>query len=212
VNSLTEQNLPGTWFWLIEGRNQMRGSIEKTSRPTSALHLYNGALYQAFAPVKNQVIDLICSGRLSLYIVSAGYGVIGAGEPIQSYDAMLKDDIAVLWRKQHLDQIIAELLTRLKPTQIYGFFAGNTTWYPAASTYRYFFTEGVRTALRQGLAAQAGCFYRKSGLGVQAILNGIGKAFSGLVESGFDPALAANTEQHGLSINSVQIGYERIEA
>jgi N-glycosylase/DNA lyase len=211
VSRVSEQDLPDTWSWLVEGRKRLSGSIETTTQPTSALYLYTGALYQAFAPPKSQVIDLIGSGRLSLYIMSAEYGIVSAGEPIQSYDVMLKGDTAVLWRKQHLDQILAELLIRSRPTQIYGFFAGSATWYPAASSYRYFFTEGVRSALRQGLTAQAGCFYRKSGLGVRAILSGIGKAFSGLLESDFDPAYADTIEQHGLSVSSVQIGFARIK-
>lgn len=207
----SEDVLPETWSWLIKGRNMMSNSIEMGSQATSALHLYTGALYRVFAMQKKQIIDLIHSGRLDLYILSAGYGIVHAFEPIQRYDAMLKEGVAVLWRKQHLENIIAEQLIRSKPTHVYGFFAGSRNWYPAASSYRYFYTEGVRTALRQGLTSQAGCFYRKNGLGVQAILGGIGKAFSDLLQSDLNPDYAAGIEEHGLSINAVEVGYERIE-
>lgn len=138
----------------------MEHCIEGDSRPTPAIHLYSGSFYSAFdARLARQ---LIYSGKLRLFIISAGYGVLDAFEPARNYDAKMKGRVARYWRDAGLADTIGDICLGLRPNQVYGFFAGEPFWSGSGAKYRYFFTRGVKKALSCGFKpARAGCFYRE---------------------------------------------------
>ncbi|MQL50844.1 peroxide stress protein YaaA [Desulfofundulus thermobenzoicus] len=168
---------------LVVARRGMEHCIEGSSRPTPAMHLYSGSFYSALdAGLARQ---LIYSGKLRLFIISAGYGVLDAFEPARNYDAEMKGRVARYWREAGLADIIGDICLVLSPQRVYGFFAGEPGWSGSGAKYRYFFTEGVKKALSSGFKpAQAGCFYRESGRGVTAILGALGRAFYRCLSSG----------------------------
>ncbi len=187
----------------------MRYCFQDDSPKTSAWYLYAGSPYEAFAHRKDEIAELLKSDSLRLFIVSAGYGLLDALEPALDYDEALKGKAATHWRKHGLSGIIADLLLQEQPAYVYGFFAGDTSWSTPSSKYRYFFTQGVRKALEDGLQAEAGCFYRKEGLGVKAILGGLGRTFIELLESGLDESYVKRVLEHGRQDGNVKIGFDR---
>ncbi len=208
---LTTMDLPNTWNNLIEGRRGMQYCIDQTSAETSAIDLYTGSPYDALLPYKNKIIDFIRSGRLRLIIISAGYGIVDALEPIHNYNEMMKGRVASHWRNNGLTDVIADLLLQEKPTHVYGFFAGESYWSTPGSKYRYFFTEGVKTALENGLELDlSGCFYRIEGMGVKAILGSIGRTFIELFELNFDDSYAKKIYKNGRVDGKVRIGFDKI--
>jgi len=208
---LTSQDLPSTWDHLFEGRKEMQYCIESTSPKTSAINLYTGSPYDVLLPYKREIIELINSRRLRLIVISAGYGIIDALEPIHNYDEMMKEGVACHWRSANLTNVIADLILQERPKRVYGFFAGETDWSTAGSKYRYFFTEGVKTALRNGLDVELnGCFYRVEGRGVKAILGGIGRTFIELLKSNFNDSYVKNIYENGRCDGNVKIEFDKI--
>ena len=62
----------------------------------------------------------------------------------------MKTTVAREWQNLGLQQVIVELITTERPTDIVGFFAGKSDWNPGdtSAKYRWFYEEGVRLALR----------------------------------------------------------------
>lgn len=208
--NLSQADLPHTFNELSAGRDGMGYCFDRASTRTSALYLYTGSPYEAFARYKDKITRLIQPGRLRLLIISAGYGILDALEPALHYDAEMKGEVATHWRKHRLTDVIADLLLQEKPTRVYGFFAGSGDWASVGAKYRYFFTEGVKKAMQNGLHTEAGCFYRMDGMGVKAILGGLGRTFAELMESGFDDNYVHGVYQNCRQDGNVKIGFEWI--
>ncbi len=208
---LGKADLPNTWANLSRGREEMGYCMDRGSLKTSALYLYTGSPYEAFAAQKDEIAKLLQDSNFRLIIISAGYGILDALEPACRYDAVLQGKVAAHWKKQNLSGIIADLLLKERPTKVYGFFAGTSAWSAQGSKYRYFFSEGVRTAIEKGLQAEAGCFYRAEGYGVKAILGGLGRTFSELLEYGFDDGYVQNVKRNMRKDGGVLIGFEQIQ-
>ena len=209
---LSDKDLPNTWHNLLEGRKGMRFCIDFTSPKTSAINLYTGSPYEVLSPHKKEIIELIQRGKLRLIIISAGYGIIDAIEPIHSYDEMMKGRVASHWKNANLTGVIADLLMRERPARIFGFFAGESYWSTPGSKYRYFFSEGVKTALANRLDVElCGCFYRAEGQGVKAILGSLGRTFIELLKIDFDDSYVENIYRNGRWDGNVKIGFERIK-
>lgn len=200
--------LERAWARLQAARRGMEQCIKGDSRPTPAVHLYSGSFYSAFDA--GLVKRLIYSGKLRLFIISAGYGVLDAFEPARSYDAEMKDRVARHWRDAGLADVIGAICQNLSPNRIYGFFAGKPVWSGSGSKYRYFFTEGVRRALRSGCRpALVGCFYNESGKGAKAILGALGRTFSACLSKGLDCDDIVEAAKMGdLKHGGIVIGYE----
>jgi len=206
---LSVERLPQTFGHLQSGRDSMRSCIDKESRMTTALNLYSGHFYRALS--KNRIIQKIIKGELSLFIISAGYGVINALEPIYDYDALLSGKVARQWRENRLDEVIAEYLLYNKPTKVFGFFAGEECWSGSSSNYRFFFTEGIRKAINKGLDAKAGCFYREDGRGAGSILYALGYVFNEFVSLGFNQAYVEQMENEGKVVGNISVGFRTIK-
>jgi len=159
----------------LKGRKEMVNSI-KSNLPTKALDLYTGNFYQ---PLDKKIINReINSGNLRVYIISAGYGLVDANELIHDYDAQMKSKTARMWRDYGLVGIIARVIQTLRPDQVFGFFSGYSYWNPASSNYRYFFSEALKSAMKDGYhPIHAGCFYRADGLGQTKIPKSLGLCF-----------------------------------
>jgi len=210
-SSITRQDLPNTWNLLIEGRNGMRQCFNFSSPQTSAIYLYIGAPYSSFQPYIPNIIHKISQGQLRVIIISAGYGIVDAFEPLHSYDAAMKGAIASYWKNSGLINIISDLLLTIRPSKVFGFFAGESHWLTPGSKYRYFFTEGLKMALNQGLDIElGGCFYRVSGKGVKAILGALGQTFVNLVNSGFSSQFAIKIQNNPQIYGNVSISFDRI--
>jgi len=208
---ISSQDLPHTWNNLLNGRKGMEGYIINKSLKTSAINLYIGSPYDTFLPYKNEIVKLIQSGNLQLVIMSPCYGIIDALEPINNYEAELKGKVASYWKNIHLAEIIADLLLQTNPSHVYGFFAGEPSWSTPGSKYRYFFTEGVKAALGNGLnTGLSGCFYRKEGLGIKAILGSLGRIFIDLLKTNFDDSYVQNIYKNGKQDHKVKIGFDKI--
>lgn len=193
---------------LKSARQGMVGCVETASKKTSALYLYTGHFYSIIG-LKSAVVRLIRAGQMRLFIISAGYGLLDAFEPVQKYEATMSSSTARYWRDVGLTEIIADVCVQLKPEQVYGFFAGMPEWRGIGAKYRYFFTAGVQQALIKGwVPAQAGCFYRKKGRGVTSIMKALGTSLYELLNSGFQDTLLQNVKLNGFCWNNVEIAYD----
>ncbi|AFV11414.1 hypothetical protein Tph_c11930 [Thermacetogenium phaeum DSM 12270] len=202
--------LEETYRRLERARQGMKGCVETASKKTSALYLYTGHFYSVEGLV-DAAENLLCSGRMRLFIISAGYGLLDAFEPCHTYEAVMSGRTARYWRDAGLAEIIAEICLKLEPDHVYGFFAGSPGWSGAGAKYRYFFTAGVQQALRAGwVPTRAGCFYRRSGRGVTAIMQALGKCFCEFLNADFRESFVQNVMLDGFCWNGVEIGYEEV--
>lgn len=186
----------------------MKYCVENDSTPTSAINLYTGTFYSVLNI--GLVKELIRSGKLRVFIISAGYGVLDAFEPAYNYNAEMKGMVARYWREAGLADIISDICLVLSPRRVYGFFAGEPDWSGPGTKYRCFFTEGVKRALNSGFEpAHAGCFYRESGRGVTAILGALGRAFSKCLSGPPDRDMVVEEARtNGLKDGGVTIKYQ----
>jgi hypothetical protein len=210
---LSEKELPITWRLLEKGRQEIRGLnarvyFDADSPVTSALYLYTGAFYGELC--KRSLVSAIQEGKLRLFILSAGYGVVDAFEPLRYYDAEMKGQVAGLWRGNRLDEVISELLLTLRPKNVFGFFAGEDSWAGAGAKYRYFFTKGLDNAMNEGLdVGLSGCFYRSAGLGTTAILGSLGRLFMYLFRSDFNPTFISGIEAKGRADSTTVLSFKQ---
>jgi len=210
---LSSRDLPNTWNDLLEGREGMQDIIETDKSKTTAIKLYTGKLYSSLIPYMDDIIESLKSKQFRLIIISAGYGIIDALEPIYIYNAEMKGRTASHWSHKNLQNVIADLLLQEKPTRVYGFFAGERYWSSSASNYRYFFTEGLKTALSKGLDAQlAGCFYRVEGGGYPDFkeLKSLGSTFVDLMKSNFTDSYVNDISENCRNYGNVKIGFQKI--
>ena len=216
--ALTEKDLANTWHLLSNGRNAMREIADKMenvgidllSPKTSAIHLYRGSMYKQFD--KNRILREIQEDHLGLFIISAWYGIVDAFEPLHMYEAKMQGKIATHWRNHKLDKIICDLLLTLKPSNVFGFFAGNEYWSGPHAKYRYFFTRGLNEALSDGLDAQlSGCFYRLSGQGTTAILGALGRTVADFLASGFNKDFVLDIARNRRIDGNIMIGFKRAQ-
>ena len=186
--TLTGKRIPETWRALQVGRKGMSACLERDMPPCSALRQYDGGLYKSDPDFRELVERHLESGRLDLYIISAGYGLVHALDPIQPYEAEMKGKVAAFWRDAGLTAVISELVRSSRSRQVYGFFAGPSHWSGAHAKYRYFFTEGVKEAVAMGATADtAACFYREDGRGTNAITGALGRALLRGIRAAFSP-------------------------
>ncbi len=216
---LTENDLPNTWNLLRKGRDgmhimadEMRDIYINLNSPrTSAIYLYTGAMYRQFHNL-NSILKGMKEGRLRLFIISAWYGLVDAFEPLHAYEAKMQGKVAKHWRNFKLEEIICDLLLTLNSSNVVGFFAGEKYWYGPGAKYRYFFTEGLKRALRRGLTTRiSGCFYRASGLGAIAILSALGRTLIDFVESDFSEDFVLGVERNRRINGNIIVGFERIQ-
>ncbi len=157
----------------------MSACIEWDGQPDGALMRYDGGLYNAHTSFRDDLLRDIRIDRIDLYILSAGYGIIHALDPILPYEAEMKGKVAKMWRNIGLMEVIAELIRVSGARRVFGFFSGPAHWSGAHAKYRHFFTEGVKAAASSGAALDiAVCFYRHAGLGTGAITGALGRALS----------------------------------
>ena len=189
---LTAERIPETWQRLQAGRKRMSACIEQNSPPCRALFQYDGGLYNAEASFREDIARCLDAGRLDLYVLSAGYGVIHALDPIRPYEAEMKGRVAGMWKDTDLPEVIAELIRVSRARRVFGFFAGPAHYGGAHAKYRYFFTEGVRTAASSGATFDAtACFHRERGLGTRAITGALGRTLLRGLRSDFSPRFLA---------------------
>ena len=154
----------------------MSSCLEQDMRPCAALRQYDGGLYNSDPEFREVVERHLESGRLDLYILSAGYGLVHALDPIRPYEAEMKGRVATFWRDAGLTAVISELVRNSRSRQVFGFFAGPSHWSGAHAKYRYFFTEGVNEAVAMGATVDTvACFYREEGRGTNAITGALGR-------------------------------------
>lgn len=217
TGEIIQGKLKGT-FWSINlhqtlnnARNSHHFNIDKKSKLTSGFRLYTGSPYQA---IENQesVEQSIFNNTLRIYIISAGYGVLDAREPIYHYDEVMSGSIAKYWREAGLVSVISEIIKEQSPSKVYGFFAGVREWSTPSSKYRYFFTEAVKQALNESVSINsAGCFYRKDGFGTKAILNALGRTFNDVYKKDYSSKYIKNIEQNDRKDGNVIIGFDRLK-
>jgi len=123
------------------------------------------------------------------------------------YEAKMQGKVATHWRNHKLDKIICDLLLNLNPSSVFGFFAGNEHWSDGGAKYRYFFTNGLNQAFKNGLnKSLSGCFYNVSGRGSTAILGALGRTFRDFVESAYNKEFVLNIARHGRIEGNIEIG------
>lgn len=196
--TLTERRIPETWQDLQAARKKMSHCLEEDVRPCNALRQYDGGLYRSDFNFRESLTHYLETGRIDLYIISAGYGIVHALDPIHPYEAEMKGEVAELWRDLGLVRVISELIHVSHAHRVFGFFAGPSHWHGSHAKYRYFFTEGVKEASASGtMINTATCFYRASGLGVNAITGALGRTLlHGLREDFASRLLARYTTGH----------------
>lgn len=216
-NALSSKELPTKWHLLEKARSKIKDmAVENTSNIyfaqnspfTSALYLYKGAFYRQLS--LRDLTTEIQTGRLRLFILSAGYGIVDTFEPLQKYDAEMKGEVARHWKAFGLEEIITELLLTLKPKSVFGFFAGNEDWSSPGAKYRSFFVEGLNGALSEGLdIGPSGCFFRSAGLGTTAILSALGRVFMDLVRSRYSESLVSDIARSCRISGTVAVSFRK---
>ncbi len=209
-NIISECELPNTWQSLNEGRIQMRYCIDEISVLTTAIRLYTGSPYNTFTPHLERIIESLRQNKLKIVIISAGYGIIDALEPINQYEAKMEGRVATQWIRNGLPAVITELLNSEKPTHVFGFFAGTTIKNTPGAKYRYIFTEGAKRAINKGdiKPKSCGCFYRSEGMGVKAILGALGRTFIDLYTVDFNENIIRDIELNGRVDSNIQVRYD----
>jgi len=182
---------------LLRGREAMKSSLKLGSPHTPALFLYTGEFYRVLD--KGKIMNKIAMGDLRLSIISAGYGIVDALERIQDYNAKMEGSVARKWQDNDLSGLIGDYILKSSPETIFGFFTGEEKWSASNSKYRYFFTSGIRSALKAGLkVSAAGCFYRSEGQWPNPILPVLGMCFMNAVSSNFSEDFISQAETKGI--------------
>ena len=208
--TLTAERIPETWQRLQAGRKRMSACIEQNSGPCRALLQYDGWLYNAEASFREEIARSLAAGRLDLYILSAGYGIVHALDPIRPYEAEMKGRVAGIWKDTDLPDVIAELIRFSGARRVFGFFAGPADWRGSHAKYRYFFTDGVKTAASNGATFDtAACFYRYAGRGTGAITGALGRTLLRGLREDFSPRFLAEHAE-GRADGSVVIKSETL--
>ena len=177
-SQLSKTTIPRSWQKLVQARLGLIDSIETDSPLTSAILLYTGVFYKPMRGIITKIVDKINQEKIQIYIISGGYGIIDALEPINDYEAVMKGNVAKYWSDNRLINVIQEIITIHKPKCVVGFFAGSPSYSYTSSNYRYFFTEALKRSIKSGTKIEnSGCFYRKQGYGVGAILGSLGRTF-----------------------------------
>ena len=175
-STLNERRIPETWASLLGARKRMSGCIEGASASGPALSVYDGGVFKSAPGFREEVNRHLNAGHVDLYVLSAGYGVVHALDPIQLYEAEMKRGVAALWREAHLVDVVSELIAVSRARRVFGFFAGPSRWNRTDAMYRYFFTEGLKAAIGAGAVVSDGrCFHREEGMGVRAINGALGR-------------------------------------
>lgn len=217
-NFAASENELAIWRSLEKGRQTIKKlatdetckvSFDSDSLATSALFLYTGAFYRELN--LRAIVSAIQAGTLRLFILSAGYGVVDAFEPLQEYDAEMKGQVAKHWREQGLDEIISQLLLTIKPRHVFGFFAGSESWSDPGAKYRHFFIEGLNKAQESGSnVGLSGCFFRSAGRGTSAILGSMGRTFRDLVNSNFDETFVSKIGVTSMHDRTTVISFKQL--
>ena len=126
----------------------MNACLERNMLPCAALRQYDRGLYNSDPDFRDLVEKRLDSGRLDLYIISAGYGLVHALDPIQPYEAEMKGRVATFWRDAGLTAVISELVRSSRSRRVFGFFAGPSHWSGAHAKYRYFLRKVSTRLLR----------------------------------------------------------------
>ena len=108
--TLTEKRIPESWRNLQAGRNKMNACLEREIRPCTALRQYDGGLYKSEPDFRETVARHLETEGLDLYIISAGYGLVHALDPIHAYEAEMKGRVATFWKDTGLVGVISELI------------------------------------------------------------------------------------------------------
>ena len=170
----------------------MSACIGRGSCPCRALWQYDGGFYNAEASFREEIARGLGAGQLDLYILSAGYGIVHALDPIDPYEAEMKGPVARMWRDKDLPAVIAELIRASRARRVFGFFPGPAHWSGAHAKYRYFFTEGVKAAAcGDAMFDTAACFHREHGRRTHAINGALGRALLHGLRADFSPRLMA---------------------
>lgn len=185
---------------LLRGRQEMADSL-KSNLPTKAIDLYTGNFYH---PLDKKLIKSeISSGHLRLFIISAGYGLTDANEQICDYDAEMKGKTARMWRDNGLVDVIAKVIQTLNADQVFGFFSGLSNWSGSGSNYRFFFSEGLKSAITRGYCPiRAGCFYRFAGFGQIFIPKTLGNCFRDALQVNFSKDYLLQMENNTLQYSN----------
>lgn len=190
--TLNERRIPETWESLLAARKRMSGCIESGSGSGPALSVYDGGVFKSEPGFREEATRHLNAGHVDLYVLSAGYGVVHALDPIQLYEAEMKRVVATLWREAHLVDVVSELITVSRARRVFGFFAGPSRWNRADAMYRYFFTEALKAAMSAGAILSDGqCFHRAEGMGVRAINGALGRTLLRGLRSDFSERFVA---------------------
>lgn len=182
---------------LRAGRELMKGCVDRESPAVPALDLYTGPLYAELE--KDEIRRRIRDGNLRIFIISNGYGIVDAEEPICPHTGVMNGPAALTWKARELDTAISRVCRDLQPKSVFGFFTGEPRWPGAEAKHRYFFTEGMRKAIRQGMEpARAGCFYRAQGNGAPAVLSSLGAICMDFVREGFPDSILSAAQNGGI--------------
>lgn len=174
--TLNERRIPETWGSLLAARERMSGCIESGSAYGPALSVYDLGVFNSEPGFREEVTNHLNTGHIDLYVLSAGYGVVHALDPIQLYEAEMKGRVATLWREAGLVNVVAELIAVSRARRVFGFFAGSSQWSSSSAMYRYFFTEGLRAAIgARAIVSDGRSFHRAEGMGVRAINGALGR-------------------------------------
>jgi hypothetical protein len=196
---------------LLNGRGAMKLAIDEHSPLSDALTLYTGNFYRPLD--KKRIAEKISNGDLRIFVISAGYGVVESFELIYNYDAKMDGAVARVWKDAGLVDIISAIILKYSPDKVFGFFAGEAKWSGSASKYRYFYSEGVKRALSQGLkVTESGCFYRAEGRGTGPILSLLGMCFRDAVSSNFSNDFINTAHEKGFRdkhYSTALVKYER---
>ncbi len=100
--------------------------INSNAEPITALWLYSGHMYPM--QTRRLITQKIETNSVDFLIISAGYGVVHATEPIRTYEKELDRLTLRHWREYKVGELIADYISQRESETVVGFFSGTSLY------------------------------------------------------------------------------------
>jgi hypothetical protein len=170
-------SIPRTNWILKDGEKRfiLKGAIDASSHPITALSRYNGYFY-ASPRVRTRVADETRHGSCQFLIMSAAYCFVDPFQKIHKYEKQMKGETTRYWLKIGLPKVLEEFIVTSGITRAYGFFS-------KSADYRKIF-EAASWSKLSGLK-EAGYFYLDEARGTGKILEISSQLMLNLLDTNF---------------------------
>jgi N-glycosylase/DNA lyase len=110
---------------LQQGRADLSSVVNFTTAKIPALDRYDGNLYRCSPDFRQQIKDALSDSRVTILILSGGYGIVYPSEGIHYYEKKMD---APYWISHDLPSVLEEFIRIHQITHVYGFFSVSTDY------------------------------------------------------------------------------------